>query len=305
MTSKNNRLYSKTPQQKKKFFKINIEISNICNLQCSFCPEVIRSKKIMELSLFENIIQQASLITEQVCLHLMGDPLVHPKLSEIIEICARYKVPIFFVSNGVLIKEQNKDLLLHPIIRQLNFSLHSFFDNFPEKNPDLYLAKIFSLTEKAFAQRPDLYINYRLWNLNDPKGTSTNNYEMLSKIMTHFNVNIDLNNMDVRRNKSVRILNKLYLHYDTEFIWPNLNLPFLGSEGRCYGLSQHFGILADGTVVPCCLDKEGLIPLGDAKTHSLSEILNSETAQNILQGFQNKKLINPLCQRCNYIQRFN
>jgi radical SAM protein with 4Fe4S-binding SPASM domain len=94
------------------------------------------------------------------------------------------------------------------------------------------------------------------------------------------------------------------LHYDTEFVWPSLEQAYLGSEGFCYGLSSHFGILVDGTVVPCCLDKEGKIPLGDANTKSIESILQNEKAREILNGFRQRKLVNSLCQRCNYIDRF-
>jgi radical SAM protein with 4Fe4S-binding SPASM domain len=287
----------------KKFTKVNIEISNICNLQCSFCPEVIRTKKMMDLSLFKDIIQQVAPLTEQVCFHLMGDPLVHPQLKEFVEVCAEHKVPIFLVSNGVLLKESIAELLLHPAFRQVNFSLHSFFDNYPERDPELYLQKIFNFTEQAFANRPDLYINYRLWNLNDPRGTATDNTEMLRRIMLHFNLKIS-EDLDIRKKKSLHLKNRLYMHYDTEFIWPSLDLPVLGNTGRCHGLSSHFGILVDGTVVPCCLDKEGNIPLGKIQENTLEAILNSERALKIRTGFQQKKLTESLCQRCQYIERF-
>lgn len=287
----------------KKFKKVNIEISNICNLQCSFCPEVIRTKKMMTLELFEKIINQLKDLTEQVCFHLMGEPLVHPQLPEFVEICHRYQVPIFLVSNGVLLRPHLANLLLHPAFRQVNFSLHSFFDNHPEKDPSLYLEKIFDFTETAFEARPDLYVNFRLWNLNDPRGSLTDNTQMLERIQKRFDFKLQTN-LDVRQQKSVRIKNRLYLHYDTEFVWPSLEQDILGQEGFCYGLSSHFGILADGTVVPCCLDKEGNIPLGNANKESIANILSNPTSQALLQGFNKRKLINPLCQRCNYIERF-
>ena len=111
--------------------------------------------------------------------------------------------------------------------------------------------------------------------------------------------------VDVRVQKSKKLLNRLYLHFDTEFTWPSLDLPLIGTKGTCYGLDSHFGILAEGTVVPCCLDKEGKIPLGDANTTPILEILESEKAKAILKGFKERKLIDPLCQRCNYVTRFN
>ncbi len=288
---------------RKKFSKVNIEISNICNLKCSFCPTVKRSKKLMSLELFEKIISQVAPLTELVCFHLMGDPLLHPHLSEIVSLCEKYKVKIFLVTNGVLLKESQHQLLLNPAFYQVNFSLHSFFDNFPGKDSSEYMNKIFAWTEKAFALRPDLYINYRLWNLQDVCKNNAENRQMLEVIEQYFNCKLN-SQVDVRQQKSVPIKNKLYLHFDTEFVWPALDLPVLGQKGTCHGLSSHFGILADGTVVPCCLDKEAAIALGHVAEKAIIDILDSPRAQSILLGFKQKKLVENLCQRCQYIERF-
>lgn len=259
---------------------------------------------MMTLGTFQKVIEQVAGLTDQVTLHLMGDPLVHPKLSEFIKICSHHQVPVFFVTNGVLMNEVKEELLLDPIIRQVNFSLHSFHDNYGDKDPTIYLNKIFRFTERAFRERPDLYINFRLWNLDEPLGAGEQNRSMLERIATHFNFTFK-NDVDVRKNKSIKILNRLYMHFDTEFTWPALDLPSLGERGTCYGLSSHFGVLADGTVVPCCLDKEGKIPLGNVETESVLSILDNERAQKILTGFKNNKLVETLCQKCNYITRFN
>ena len=305
-------LKQKQANAPKKFSKVNIEISNICNLQCSFCPVVIRTKKLMEESLFEKVIREVAPITEQVSFHLMGEPLVHPKLERFIEICAREKVPVNFVSNGVLLTDKRAELLLHPIVRQVNFSLHSFHDNFPEKESDEYLEKIFKFTEAAFEKRPDLYLNYRLWNL--PKvdevenPTQKKNRGMLHAVEKRFGVSMQAkfdSNFDVRLQKSYLVKNRLYLHFDTEFIWPSLDLPVIGVKGTCKGLSTHFGVLAEGTVVPCCLDKEAAIPLGNVLETSIPEILAGERAQNILKGFRERRLVEELCQKCQFIERFN
>jgi radical SAM protein with 4Fe4S-binding SPASM domain len=289
--------------QRRRFNKVNIEISNICNLQCSFCPPVEREKKMMSLEMFQKVIEQVAPLTDQVTLHLMGDPLVHPKLSEFIQICSRHQTPVFFVTNGVLMSEIKEDILLDPIVRQVNFSLHSFHDNFGDKDPTIYLDKIFRFVKRAFEQRPDLYVNFRLWNLNEPLGSGVQNRSMLDRIAEHFQVTLK-DNVDVQKNKSIKILNRLYLHFDTEFTWPALDLPSLGDRGTCYGLSSHFGVLADGTVVPCCLDKEGKIPLGNVETESILSILENTRSRSILSGFKSNRLIETLCQKCNYITRF-
>ena len=257
----------------------------------------------MDLDLFRSIIAQVAPLTEQVCFHLMGDPLVHPQLEQLIEICHEYQVRIFFVTNGVLLREKQTELLLHPAFRQVNFSLHSFHDNFGDKDPTPYLERIFSYTEKAFVQQPQLYINYRLWNLQEARGTASNNHSMLERIEKHFNIHVP-RDFDVRVKKSIHLKNRLYLHFDTEFVWPSTELPVLGTQGTCYGLTSHFGILVDGTVVPCCLDKEGAIPLGKIQERPLTDILGDSRAQKILAGFRARHLVENLCQRCQYIERF-
>jgi radical SAM protein with 4Fe4S-binding SPASM domain len=286
------------------YYKVNIEISNVCNLQCSFCPEVIRPKKLIDLDLFRRIIEQVSPLTEQVCFHLMGDPLMHSKLEDLVEICEEYGTKIFFVTNGVLLREKHMEILLRPVFRQVNFSLHSFHDNFPEKDPTDYLDRIFDYSERALVERPDLYINYRLWNLQDVRGMGTKNLDILERVQARFSTKVHTESLDVRHRKSRHLRGRLYLHFDTEFTWPSLDLPVLGELGRCHGLSTHFGILVDGTVVPCCLDKEGVIELGNIKDRELSEILESPRATEILNGFRKGKLVEALCQKCQYIERF-
>ncbi|MBY0371399.1 radical SAM protein [bacterium] len=286
-----------------KYWKIHLEISNICNLQCSFCPEVVRAKKLVDVGQFAHAIEQVAPLTKTVTLHLMGDPLVHPKLGELVEICARAGLQIFLVTNGVLLREKEAELLLHPAFRQICFSLHSFPDNFPEKDPSVYLDRIFRFTEMAFEKRPTLFINYRLWNLAQPRGQRSSNLEILERIEKHFGVTLP-REVDVRERKNHIVKNYLSLHFDTEFVWPAMDLPVLGEQGVCYGLKSHFGVLVDGTVVPCCLDKEGAIPLGNLHDTPLRDILAGPRAQALLAGFRRGELVEPLCQRCQYIERF-
>lgn len=289
---------------RRRFSKINVEIGNICNLQCSFCPEIVRAKKLMAPELFEKIAPELARLTDQVTFHLMGDPLVHPRLEEFVEICARHELRIFLVTNGVLLREKQAEILLHSAFRQVNFSLHSFFDNHPDRDPEPYLRRIFGFTDRALVERPDLYLNFRLWNLSSDRGAARRNGEMLERIEAHFGVKADLSRLDVRSWKSIHLRDRLYLHFDTEFTWPSPDLPMLGETGTCQGLQNHFGILADGTVVPCCLDQEGRIPLGNAAEDGIERILGSARATAMLEGFRRRHLVEDLCRRCPYIERF-
>ena len=113
--------------------------------------------------------------------------------------------------------------------------------------------------------------------------------------------NINLSNMN---NKSIRVENKILINFDNYFKWPTLNDNEI-SNGYCYGLKSQIGILANGTVVPCCLDSFGIIDLGNLNNRKLEDILYSEKTMNIVNGFKENKAIEELCQKCTFKHRFN
>lgn len=286
-----------------KFKRVYIEISNICNLQCSFCPVVDRDKTIMSVDLFNEVLTQVAPMTEQVCLHLMGEPLAHPEFESIIKICEEKGVKVNLTTNGILLNRYRELLSTSPAFHQINFSIHSFKDNFKDKDINPYLLDILNFSKLCFEHRPELYINYRLWNILETNQQNDSNKSIFETIAKFFDVEIK-ESIDVGSIKSKRIWNRVYLHFDSRFEWPHPLMPKQGERGFCHALSSHIGIHADGTVVPCCLDKEARLALGNCGNQSLSEILNNKRATSMREGFAVKKLAEDLCQRCTYIKRF-
>jgi radical SAM protein with 4Fe4S-binding SPASM domain len=280
--------------------RIYIEISNICNVQCSFCPVVERDKQIMSVNEFEDVIKQAAPLCKEVCLHLMGEPLAHPHFPEILSLCEKYNTKIQITTNGLLLRKYRDLLLASQALRQINFSLQAYVDNFPHKDLGDYLGPILSFSESLNEHRPDVYINLRLWNQDS---NDADNSEIFDYIDNHFNISIN-RNVQVEAIKSKRIWNKLYLHFDSRFEWPSLDLEYQGEQGRCNGVVNHIGIQADGIVVPCCLDKEAIINLGNVKEATLVSILNNKRTTAMREGFNNGRLVEDLCKHCSYINRF-
>jgi radical SAM protein with 4Fe4S-binding SPASM domain len=277
-----------------------IEISNICNVQCSFCPVVERDKEVLAPKDFHKILKQVKPIAQEICLHLMGEPLAHPKIEEILDICEQEGVQIQLTTNGLLLKKKQELILSHDCIRQVNFSLQAYQDNFPHKPLSDYMIPLLKFTELASNKREQMYINFRLWNV----GSSLDNEEIYKLIEDYYKVEIN-RKVQVENIKSKRIWNRVYLHFDSRFDWPEMNQQVKSTQGRCHGLSSHIGIHTDGTVVPCCLDKEAVINLGNVLEQDLSSILEGDRASKMRIGFSNGQLVEDLCQRCDYIQRFN
>jgi radical SAM protein with 4Fe4S-binding SPASM domain len=287
-----------------KFLRTYIEISNICNLQCTFCPEVERQKKILSPSEFEKILIQVLPYSEQICLHLMGEPLAHPEFQEILKICEDHKAVIHLTTNGTYLSKYSfSTILKSPSIRQINFSIHSYKDNFPGQDIRPYLYDILLFSREALTTKPELYINYRLWNLVGRTQMHNENQEILDYICEFFQIPLN-ERVDVGFKKSKNITGRIYFHFDSRFKWPSFSDPEQGERGFCHALSQQIGIHADGTVVPCCLDKEAGIPLGNILTTSFQDILLSPRLLKMRSGFQKGILEEELCRKCTYIQRF-
>ncbi len=287
-----------------KFLRTYIEISNICNLQCSFCPEVEREKKILSPEHFRKILTEVLPYSEQICLHLMGEPLAHPEFKEILSICEELGATIHLTTNGTYLKHFDHNLFYRSkAIRQINFSLHSFKDNYPGQDMRPYLYDILQFSKGALTEAPEMYINFRLWNLSSVTNPNDDNSDILDHVQEFFGVPVT-EKIDTRHRRSKNITGRVYFHFDTRFEWPSYGNPLQGDHGFCHALTQQIGIHADGTVVPCCLDKEAGIPLGNVLTDSFANILNEPRLKNMRDGFAKNQLTEDLCKRCTYIKRF-
>jgi radical SAM protein with 4Fe4S-binding SPASM domain len=286
-----------------RFTKVYVEIGNVCNLQCSFCPEVERGKDRMDEAQLRRVLREVKPYAERVTYHLMGEPLAHPEFTRFVDVAGEEGVPLEITTNGTLLKPASEAALLHPTVAQVNFSLQSFFDNFPNADPETYLKRIFTFCHRALAERPELYLNFRLWNL--PRGSAEDalNERLLLRIESEFGAEVN-RRLDLRMKKGKRLRGRLYLHYDSRFRWPSLADPELRQEGSCWGGRKQMAVHANGAVVPCCLDKEAKIGLGNLHEEGFAEILASPRAASLREGFEKGELREDLCRRCDYAMRF-
>ena len=275
----------------------------MCGLQCSFCPSLQATPESMDLEFFETVVAQSSQHSKEIACHVMGDPLTLPNLSAYLDILHRYKMKALLTTSGYYFKKHSPQSLLHPAIKQINISLNSYNKNDSAITLEQYLAPILSLCQEKLKQERDIFINLRLWNLDENISERVFNEEIFEALSWAFEVEIESNEIYSNRPKSLRLTTKILLHFDDYFEWPSLKNPIYG-DGKCQGLSSHIAILSNGKVAPCCLDGEGVIELGNLHTHSLAHILDSKRVTDIRRGFQNAKAVEDLCQRCSYKERF-
>lgn len=267
------------------FKKIYVEITNICNMNCSFCSKDNRKKEEISLENFGIILDKIKPYTSYIYLHVKGEPLLHSKIDEILKISKEKEFMVNITTNGTLLDKQKEVLVNDTSIRQINVSLHSNI------NDEEYIEKVIRSTNYIIS-KTNIVFSFRLWNITDK---SVNNNKIINALENHYNIKIP-NNMN-----NIKLRNNLYLNFDEVFNWPNLKNNIYNKYGRCYGLKSHIGILVDGTVIPCCLDSNGVINLGNIFESNLDEIINSNRYQTILNNFKDNKKCEELCRHCDFI----
>lgn len=276
----------------KRFNKIYLEISNICNLRCSFCPGTKRDKHSMSEEAFSSLLPKLRPYSDFLYFHLMGEPLCHPLLERFLELAGYSGFKVILTTNGTLLKAKQDILLSASDLHKINISLHAFEANDLTIPFEDYLRNCFSFGKAAEGKK---IIVYRLWNNG---GADKKNEEILHALESVFPKPWK------EDRRGIRIGEKVFLEYGDKFDWPDLS----ASEGSCrvfcYGLRDQIGILCDGSVVPCCLDHEGDLTLGNLHTSDLETILKSPRATAIYDGFTDRTAAEELCRKCGYARRF-
>ena len=275
-----------------KYKKIYIEITNDCNLNCSFCSKVNRKKGYMTIEEYKKILSKIKDYTNYIYLHVKGEPLLHPNIIQMIKLADKYNIKVNLTTNGTLFNKYAKELGSCKNLNKINFSLHS------ENKKENYLEEIFN-NIKHFS--PKTTIVYRLWTLEnnvlDKKST-----EIVNKINEYYNLSPETVEK-IKNEKNIKINSTIYVDKDNYFEWPNINNH--KSCGYCFALKTHIAILVDGTIVPCCLDSDGIINLGNIYDNSLEEIINSKKYQELQKSFQKRQPIELLCQSCTFKEKLN
>ena len=275
-----------------RFRKVYLEISNLCNLNCAFCPGTKRQKRRMTPEEFSLLAPKLRPYTDFLYFHIMGEPLCHPQLETFLDIANAYGFKVILTTNGTLLPQQQTMLLSSPSLHKINISLHAFEANDLAIPFEEYLQGCFAFGQAANGKK---LVVYRLWNQG---GADEKNSQILRAMEQAFPGTWE------KERHGTRIAHRTYLEHGDKFDWPDLQAPEGSNRVFCYGLRDQLGVLCDGTVVPCCLDHEGDLALGNLLETSLDAILDSPRAKAIYDGFSRKEAAEELCRKCGYARRF-
>ena len=271
--------------------KIYIEITNVCNFNCSFCFSATRAKNFMSAQNFSIVAQKVKPFSDYVYLHVLGEPLLHPQLNDILQICVQNKLNVNISTNGSLLRKQ-KDILLQNSIRQINISLHDAEENVPKENWKGFILDILSISKELSVNS---YVNLRLWNQTNNASEEFNGL-CYGLIRDFFHLPFDFNLIG-NGQRNVTLATNIFLQNAPRFMWRTEN----ASENKsCYALKDHIAILVNGDVVPCCIDAEANLLLGNIFNDDLQQIIQSERVAKIKNGFENHKAVEDFCQKCGF-----
>lgn len=271
--------------------KVYVEITNVCNMNCSFCHGHKRIPRLMSEEEFSLVLKKLQGYTEYIYYHLMGEPLMHPLLPRFLEMAKESGYKSIITTNGTLLKKREEELLSSPL-HKINISIHSF-ENGENEAHIKYISEVAEFSKKA--AKCGTIVVFRLWN----NGLDNGKNDLAIKILKE-----SISPEWSENTKGFKIADKIYLEFGDRFEWPDLSAETKGDKFFCYGLKDQFGILSNGTVVPCCLDSDGVINLGNIFKEDIGSILSSKRAADMVNGFRCGKATEELCQKCGYAQRF-
>ncbi len=280
------------------FDKLFLEITSHCNLACSFCPPTLRKKEHLSPDRFELFLSRLEGFGKNLYFHVKGEPLLHPSLGSYLAAARAGGFSVSLTTNGTLVEERADELLGAGNLAKLSISLHSHTG---ARGAESYWRSVSAFLDRH-REKPGFPVSLRLWSRSGgalPPETAL----LWELVRARYPAAGDWESSS-SDHRSKELDNRVYLNQADRFEWPDLALPSVSSKGFCRGLGNQIGVLVDGTVVPCCLDGEGSIALGNLGSSSLAEILDSPGARAIREGFARRELVEPLCRSCGYRKRF-
>ena len=253
-----------------------IEPTNTCNLRCSFCfvtEGMTRDEGFMDLDLFKKIIDDTPTL-EHLCMHNWGEPLLHKDIFKMFDYAHQAGVNyIVMNTNGTLLNEKMISQIIESPLNIIRFSIDGSPETFKKIRGvelDKIEANILRLKEVKEDQRPELSMGV-VFTVEEETQQDTDEY------IKHWETIVD----------HVRTQPKLIQSPRKE--------PCPEPFGKDYG---KLVVLWDGTVIPCCVDYNASLKLGNAKMELVSDLWKNEEIKTL--RYQHEKGNYPkVCANCN------
>ncbi len=274
--------------RRKQFRTAYLELTNVCNRKCAFCPGTARAPRFMDPGLFRKLASETAPLAEIAYLHVMGEAILHPEFRPMMETALEAGLSTGLTTNGTLFRHPNAEALFLGCFRQVNVSLHSAVT-------DAELAEITAFAKELLTRSPEVFLNLRFWNYGQNRDRTVECFQQINR-----DLYVECRYPEHGGRISIQLNERISLHFNREFEWPSMTAPILPGPAYCHGCRHQFAVLADGQVSACCLDRNGDIELGNASEAPLARILSNARTHAVRRGFDAGLAVEELCKRCSF-----
>jgi radical SAM protein with 4Fe4S-binding SPASM domain len=317
--------------------RIFLELTNICNFNCEFCPTRVsrRKRQQMDISLCKKAVDEISRenITDTVNFHLLGEPLLHPKITDAIKYAKSKGLNTELITNGALLDSRMTKRIIATKLDRLIISIVSLEKKdhaFRKCRMDFnrYYKRIIGAVKQIKESAPKMTVLLSLvdtsskrffevdkkFEMNEERDEFKENLmpiigDMLSSVNKKVSKKRIRDAIDklkfsyadyqkiiwIDKNKRIGIVIKSFVDWGNAFTKKKI---YPAKIGFCGAAFTNPGVLSDGRVVLCCGDYDGKTSLGNLRSDSLAHILNSRRSQHIADSFRRFRITHPYCQRC-------
>lgn len=262
--------------------EVRIETTTHCNANCTICPrdKFTRIKTTMPYSHFRKLVKQAvDLDAKLISLFGYGEPLMDGGLVDKIALCTLNGLDTFITTNGSMLSESRAHSLLSAGLKKIRFSVHGMEENYEKVHRGLKWRKVFG---------------------NISKFCAINEVDYLGRCRTAVSV-IPMHNE---------------CPYLFRYLWENkvdeleIWRPHNWGDSKDYRVQNEkkrtcgrpfngpIQINADGTMMVCCFDYNGVLTVGDTYKNTIEEILKGEPFNKIRWLHENDLHRGTLCEHC-------
>ncbi|MEW6419697.1 MAG: radical SAM/SPASM domain-containing protein [Nitrospirota bacterium] len=313
--------------------RLHLELTNICNFSCEFCPDskMKRQRGMMSVELAKSVIDEVSRIgaAKLVLFHVMGEPTLHPGLLDIIEYADRRNVKTCLTTNGSRLDERFFNEIIHAGVGEIIISLQTpdektfslrgakgiAFDEYAERITTIAKSFLFNAGKARltinFLSSPLRRLIIPIFSEVSIADTSADLKKYLEIWAKRIIINTpfegiykeaqkQIKNIWTFRENTIRITDRFNFHtrimgdWAIHFNGKNINAAF----GYCPGIQDNFGILWNGDYTFCCTDFDGNTSLHNYRDTSIHDYLNKEAIQKVVKGFQSFRVVHPYCKQC-------
>ncbi len=298
--------WTKQPVQRALPISVSVEPTTSCNLRCPECPSGLRSftrpTGMMEMDLFRKMTDEMKSHVLYMNFYFQGEPFLHPELTKMFRYAHEQKIFTSTSTNAHYLDEAMSKRVVESGLDRMIISI----DGTTQETYEAYrvggtLSKVIEGTKNIIAAKkqlnsrtPEIVFQFLVVKPNEHQ---VSDVKLLAEKLGVDDVVLKTAQVYEYENGNELIpTNDEYSRYrkTSSGKWELKNK----LEDHCWKMWHSCVITWDGSVVPCCFDKDAQHKLGTLKTFSLKEVWRSEPYNSFRASILRGRKEIDICRNC-------